>query len=90
MHIDCDCHFFPKDAFDYVDERFADRKPRLVFTEDGGLAGIEFPGRPPQMPGTNPLPRREGVPVAPACATSTPVSRSTTAWGWSASSWCRK
>lgn len=56
MHIDCDCHFFPKDAFDYVDERFADQRPRLVFNEAGGLANIEFPGRPAQLPGTNPLP----------------------------------
>ena len=56
MHIDCDCHFFPNDAFDYVDERFAAAKPRLGFNEDGGLAGIDFSGRPAQLPGTNPLP----------------------------------
>lgn len=56
MHIDCDCHFFPNDAFDDVDEQFADQKPRLVFNEDGGLTNIEFPGRPAQLSGTNPLP----------------------------------
>ena len=56
MHIDCDCHFFPKDAFDDVAPRFADQKPRLRFNEAGGLADIEFPGRPMQLPGSNPLP----------------------------------
>lgn len=56
MHIDCDCHFFPKDAFDYVDHGLKERAPRLLFNEAGGLADIEFTGRPAPLPGSNPLP----------------------------------
>lgn len=56
MIIDCDTHFFPKDAFDYVDDSFAARKPQLKLDENEVLVGIDFPGKPPQVPGTTPLP----------------------------------
>ncbi len=56
MVIDCDTHFMPKDAFDYLDPSLLDRKPLLKFDEQGLLADIEFAGKPPQVPGTTPLP----------------------------------
>lgn len=56
MIIDCDTHYFPKDAFDNVDECFADKKPQLKLDENEILVGIDFPGQPPQVPGTTPLP----------------------------------
>ncbi len=56
MIIDCDTHFMPKDAFDYLDPSLSDRKPVLKFDEQGLLTDIEFAGKPPQVPGTTPLP----------------------------------
>lgn len=55
MIIDTDTHFFPRDAFDYMEGPSADKRPRLVF-EGELLVGIEFPGAPPQVKGTTPLP----------------------------------
>ena len=56
MHIDCDSHFFPRDAFDYIEGPLADKRPRPQFKE-GLLTAIAFPGAPPAVPGTTPLPR---------------------------------
>lgn len=55
MIIDTDTHFFPADAFDYVDGPLADKRPRPIF-ENGLLVGIDFPGAPPKVEGTTPLP----------------------------------
>jgi predicted TIM-barrel fold metal-dependent hydrolase len=51
--IDCDSHFMPTDAFDYVDEEFAGVRPRLEIGERGLLKDIHFDL--PYVPGTTPL-----------------------------------
>jgi predicted TIM-barrel fold metal-dependent hydrolase len=56
MIIDCDSHFMPKDAFDYMRGDLSTKKPFLKFSDDGLLADVEFPGAPPEVPGTTPLP----------------------------------
>ena len=56
MIVDCDTHFMPRDAFTYLDPSFKARAPRLKFDLDGFLADVEFPGEPPAVPGTTPLP----------------------------------
>ncbi len=56
MIIDCDTHFMPKDAFDYLAPSLSDRKPVLKFDEQGLLVDIEFAGKPSQVSGTTPLP----------------------------------
>ena len=56
MIIDCDTHFMPKDAFNYVDEPLRRLAPILKFNDEGLLSDIEFPGGPPRVPGTTPLP----------------------------------
>jgi predicted TIM-barrel fold metal-dependent hydrolase len=56
MIIDSDTHFWPPDAFDYVDESLADRRPVLKFNAEGRLVAVDFPGEPAQVPGTSPLP----------------------------------
>lgn len=55
MIIDCDCHFFPRDAFDHIDASLAERAPRPVF-EEGILVDIEFPGAPTEVLGATPNP----------------------------------
>jgi predicted TIM-barrel fold metal-dependent hydrolase len=45
----------PKDAFDGVDGNFADSKPALKFNEQGLYVDVDFPGYPPEVPGTSPL-----------------------------------
>lgn len=55
MIVDTDTHFFPPDAFDYVQGPLADKRPRLIFDKDL-LVDIEFPGAPPPVKGTTPLP----------------------------------
>ena len=55
MIVDCDTHFFPKDAFDYLEGALADRRPRLIF--DGEvLIDIEFAEAPSAKGGATPLP----------------------------------
>ncbi len=58
MIIDCDSHFMPRDAFDYVNGPLASRRPFLKFDSRDAdvLIGIEFPGAPAAVPGTTPLP----------------------------------
>ena len=55
MIIDCDTHFFPKDAFANVAGPLAAKAPQLSFDDEGRLTGIEFPGAPAPQ-GTTPLP----------------------------------
>ena len=54
MIIDCDTHIMPRDAFDYVDEALTHLRPILKFDESGQYAGIDFPGKPPDVAGTTP------------------------------------
>jgi len=54
--IDCDTHFMPADAFDYVEAPLKSLTPQLKFDEQGLLADIGFPGEPPRVAGTTPLP----------------------------------
>ena len=56
MIIDCDTHFFPKNAFAFLEGELASKAPRLKLDEAGHLADIEFPGAPPRVPGSTPLP----------------------------------
>jgi len=55
MIIDCDTHLMPRGAFDGVDREFGQRKPSLKFNSDGLYIDVEFPGCPPEVPGTSPL-----------------------------------
>ncbi|MDE0342977.1 MAG: amidohydrolase family protein [Deltaproteobacteria bacterium] len=55
MIIDCDTHIMPEDAFDYVPEEFRDKAPVPVYSEEGLLIDMEFPGGPPEVPGVTPL-----------------------------------
>lgn len=48
IRIDCDSHFFPKDVFDDVDERFQERRPRVWF-DAAGRSGITYPEREAQL-----------------------------------------
>lgn len=55
MIVDCDTHFFPKDAFDYLEGALADRRPRLIFDGDV-LRDIEFAEGPYAIEAATPLP----------------------------------
>ena len=55
MIIDCDTHLMPRHAFDGVDGALGLRKPTLKFNNDGLYVDVEFPGYPPEVPGTSPL-----------------------------------
>lgn len=55
MIIDCDTHFFPKDAFDYLEGPLADQRPRLLFDGDV-LTDIDFKAGPYAISGATPLP----------------------------------
>ncbi len=56
MIIDCDTHFMPRDAFAYLDPSFQAFAPRLKISAEGYLVDLEFPGAPPAVSGTTPLP----------------------------------
>jgi len=55
MIIDCDTHLMPREAFDGVDGEFGPCKPSLKFNNDGLCVDVNFPGYPPEVPGTSPL-----------------------------------
>lgn len=55
MIIDCDTHFMPRDAFDYMEGPVAPRRPQLKFDEAGIYVDMDFSGRPPRVPGSTPL-----------------------------------
>ena len=55
MIIDCDTHIMPSDAFDDLPEEFRDKAPIPRYSEEGLLVDIDFPGGPPDVPGTTPL-----------------------------------
>lgn len=56
MIIDCDTHFMPRDAFAHVTESLRALAPQLRFDESGFLSDITFPGAPPSVSGSTPLP----------------------------------
>src|SRR5690242_17335593 len=56
MIIDCDSHFMPRDAFAHVTESLRALAPQLRFDESGFLSDITFPGAPPSVSGSTPLP----------------------------------
>ena len=56
MIIDCDTHFMPRDAFDYLDDGLRALAPRLKFDQRDVLTDIDFPGAPEPIAGTTPLP----------------------------------
>ena len=53
MIIDCDSHFMPKDAFEYLDDAVAGLAPRLEIDDKRILKDIHF--TLPNPPGTTPL-----------------------------------
>ena len=63
MIIDCDTHIMPSDAFDDMPEEFRDKAPIPRYSEEGLLVDIDFPGGPPDVPGTTPLGRRVPAPA---------------------------
>ncbi len=56
MIIDCDTHIMPRDAFDNVEGSLSRVRPVLKFNESGQYVGIDFPGKPPDVPGATPRP----------------------------------
>ena len=50
MIIDCDTHFMPRDAFDRVPGALDALRPHLRFDAKGEYTGLDFPGRPPEVP----------------------------------------
>lgn len=55
MIIDMDTHILPRDIYDYVSGRSADRRPRFEFDAEGVLVKWDFPGNH-HVKGTTPLP----------------------------------
>lgn len=55
MIIDCDTHLMPRDAFVGVDGMFTAVKPTLKFNDNDLYVDVDFPGYPPEVPGTSPL-----------------------------------
>lgn len=55
MVIDCDTHIIPRDAFDYMEEKWMGLRPLLQFNERGLYSHCDFPARPPEVAGTTPL-----------------------------------
>jgi predicted TIM-barrel fold metal-dependent hydrolase len=53
--IDCDTHLMPRDAFVGVDGMFTAVKPTLKFNDNDLYVDVDFPGYPPEVPGTSPL-----------------------------------
>lgn len=49
IKIDCDSHFLPHDAFDQVDPKFTDRRPRFVF-DGAGREVVLYKDRTEQIP----------------------------------------
>ena len=55
MIIDCDTHLMPRDAFNGLGGEFDDKKPILKFDSHDLYVNVDFPGYPPEIPGTSPL-----------------------------------
>ncbi len=55
MIIDCDTHFLPPDAYDYLGDEWDALRPRFVFDGEGFLTTVEFPGAPLPVLGATPL-----------------------------------
>ena len=55
MIVDCDTHFLPADAYDYMGPEWERQRPRFVWDDKMLLKGVDFPGAPPPVPGATPL-----------------------------------
>ena len=55
MIIDCDTHYLPPDAYDYLGPEWEAKRPRFVWDDKGLLTGVDFPGAPPPVAGATPL-----------------------------------
>ena len=55
MIIDCDTHYLPSDAYDYMGDEWNALRPRFNFDSDNFLTAVEFPGEPPRVSGATPL-----------------------------------
>jgi len=55
MIIDCDTHFLPPDAYDYMGPEWERQRPRFVWDDKKLLTGVDFPGAPPPVSGATPL-----------------------------------
>lgn len=55
MIIDCDTHFLPPDAYDYMGTDWEEKRPRFIWDGQGLLTAVDFPGAPPRVPGATPL-----------------------------------
>jgi len=53
--IDCDTHYLPPDAYDYLGPEWEEKRPRFIWDEKGLLTGVDFPGAPPLVAGATPL-----------------------------------
>jgi predicted TIM-barrel fold metal-dependent hydrolase len=53
MIIDCDTHFLPVDAFDYIEGELANQRPVYRYHEHGDYWDFDF--QLPHLPGTTPL-----------------------------------
>jgi aminocarboxymuconate-semialdehyde decarboxylase len=56
MIIDADTHFLPPDIYDYVGDEFDALRPQFTWDDKGLLVDVQFPGAPPRVPGSTPLP----------------------------------
>jgi predicted TIM-barrel fold metal-dependent hydrolase len=56
MIVDADTHFLPPDTYDYMGEAWEALRPRFVWDASGLLSGVDFPGAPPRVAGSTPLP----------------------------------
>ena len=55
MIIDCDTHYLPPDAYDYMGPEWDRKRPRFAWDGQGFLAGVDFPGAPRAVAGATPL-----------------------------------
>lgn len=55
MIIDCDTHFLPRDAYDFMGTEWEVSRPRFRWDGSGLLSGVDFPGSPPPVAGATPL-----------------------------------
>lgn len=56
MIIDADTHYLPPDTYDYMGPEWDALRPRFIWDDKGGVTGVDFPGAPPVVPGSTPLP----------------------------------
>ena len=55
MIIDCDTHYLPPDAYDYMGTEWESLRPRFRWDDKGLLTSVDFPGAPAPVAGATPL-----------------------------------